>query len=272
MHPEYELHLVRNAAGVELVGDHIGSFEPGHLTLVGSGLPHDWVTSTAPGEIIRQRDIVVQFHPDRLRRAAEIFPEIADLDVFWPRPGGDSRSTGRRGAAAPTSWKRWAGFEGLERLALFLDLLQGLALGQEHHVLSSDHFAPHTDRETLDSVGQALSFIFENFRRDIRLADLAGALGLSEWACSRFFKKNTGNSFTDYVTMLRLGDACKLLSSSEMSVTDICFEVGYSNVSNFNRTFPSAAGFDAVGLSKAGPESANLGLVARQRTSGCVMQ
>ena len=37
--------------------------------------------------------------------------------------------------------------------------------------------------------------------------------------------------------MLRLGDACKLLSSSNMSVTDICYEVGYANVSNFNRTF-----------------------------------
>ncbi len=237
MHPEYELHLVRNAAGVELVGDHIGSFEPGHLTLVGSGLPHDWVTSTAPGEVIRQRDIVVQFHPDRLRRAAEIFPEIADLDVLLAAAGrglsfhGETR---RRGADLMESMGR---VRGIERLALFLDLLQGLALGQEYHILSSDHFAPHTDRKTLDSVGAALSFIFDNFRKDIRLADLAGALGLSEWACSRFFKKNTGNSFTDYVTMLRLGDACKLLSSSEMSVTDICFEVGYSNVSNFNRTF-----------------------------------
>ncbi len=237
VHPEYELHLIRNAAGVELVGDHIGAFEPGHLTLVGSGLPHDWVTSTVPGEIIRQRDIVVQFHPDRLRRAAGIFPEIADLDALLADAGrglsfhGETR---RRGASLMEGMGK---VQGLERLTLFLDLLQGLALSQERHVLSSDHFAPHTDRETLDSVGRALSFIFENFRRDIRLADLAGALGLSEWACSRFFKRNTGNSFTDYVTMLRLGDACKLLSNSEMSVTDVCFEVGYSNVSNFNRTF-----------------------------------
>ncbi len=237
VHPEYELHLVRNASGVELVGDHIGSFEPGHLTLVGSGLPHDWVTSTAPGEIIRQRDIVVQFHPDRLRRAAEIFPEISELDPLLAAAGrglafcGETR---RRGAEL---MEAMGTVKGLERLTLLLDLLRELARGHEHQVLSSDHFAPHTDRETLDSVGKALSFIFDNFRRDIRLADLAGALGLSEWACSRFFKKNTGNSFTDYVTMLRLGDACKLLSSSDMSVTDICYEVGYANVSNFNRTF-----------------------------------
>ena len=237
MHPEFELHLVRNASGVELVGDYIGAFEPGHLTLVGSGLPHDWVTSTMPGEIIRQRDIVVQFHPDRLRRAVEILPEITDLDALLAAAGRGLSFCGETRRRGADLMEAMGSVQGLERLALFLDLLRGLARGQEHHVLSSDHFAPQTDRRTLDSVGEALSFIFENFRHDIRLADLAGALGLSEWACSRFFKKNTGNSFTDYVTMLRLGDACKLLSSSDMSVTDICYEVGYANVSNFNRTF-----------------------------------
>ncbi len=60
---------------------------------------------------------------------------------------------------------------------------------------------------------------------------------MSEWACSRFFKKNSGNSFTDYVAQLRVGHACKLLSETDLPVTDICFEVGYGNVSNFNRVF-----------------------------------
>ena len=115
VHPEFELHLVRNAAGVELVGDHIGSFEPGHLTLVGSGLPHDWVTSTVPGEIIRQRDIVVQFHPDRLRRAAEIFPEIAEVDALLAAAGrglsfcGETR---RRGADLMEAMGRVQGMKG----------------------------------------------------------------------------------------------------------------------------------------------------------------
>jgi hypothetical protein len=62
-HPEYEIHLIRNASGVALVGDHIGPFEPGYLVVVGSGLPHNWVTDTAPGELIAGRDILPQFDP-----------------------------------------------------------------------------------------------------------------------------------------------------------------------------------------------------------------
>ncbi|MCY1238593.1 HTH-type transcriptional activator RhaR [compost metagenome] len=60
---------------------------------------------------------------------------------------------------------------------------------------------------------------------------------MSDTAFSRFFKKNTGNSFTDHVNKLRIWQACKLLAESDMPITDICFEVGYLNISNFNRTF-----------------------------------
>ncbi len=49
-HPECEIHLIRNASGVALVGDHIGEFGPGYLAVVGSNLPHDWVTPVGPGE------------------------------------------------------------------------------------------------------------------------------------------------------------------------------------------------------------------------------
>ncbi len=237
VHPEVEIHLVRNASGVVLIGDHVGSFEPGHLAIVGGGLPHDWVTPTEPGEVIRGRDIVVQFHPDRLRRAAAVLPEVAGVDgllLAAERGLAFHGETRRRGAEVMEAMGR-AG--GLERLALFLQLLQVLAAGRECQVLSSEHFAPDTDCRSRDAAGAALAFVVENFRRDIRLSDLARHVGMSECACSRFFKRNSGNSFTDYVARLRVGHACKLLSETEMPVTDVCFEVGYGNVSNFNRVF-----------------------------------
>lgn len=242
IHPEYEIHLVRNAAGMTLVGDYIGPFEPGHLAIVGSNLPHDWVTETGPGELIHGRDIVLQFHPDRLRRAAEICPEITDLEPFLTlamRGLSFQGETRRRGTEILEAMGE---VRGLERLTMFLDLLHVLAAGRDTQILSSTHFKPDTDQRSLDSIGDALGYILDNFRRDIRLADLATRLGMSEWACSRFFKKNCGNSFSDYLTILRIGAACKLLADSDMPITAICFEVGYANVSNFNRIFRAQRG------------------------------
>lgn len=237
VHPEVEIHLVRHASGVALIGDHIGAFEPGHLAMVGGGLPHDWVTPTQGGEVIPGRDIVVQFLPERIHRAAAVLPEMAGIERLLAdsaRGLSFHGETRRRGAEL---MEAMGAAEGLDRLALFLRLLATLAGGNEHQALSSESFAPSTDDRSLDSSAAAFAFILDNFRRDIRLGDLAEHLGMSEWACSRFFKKNSGNSFTDYVAQLRVGHACKLLSETDMPVTDICYEIGYGNVSNFNRVF-----------------------------------
>ena len=43
-HPEFEIHLIRHSSGLAYVGDHIGSFDAGQLVLVGSNLPHNWIT------------------------------------------------------------------------------------------------------------------------------------------------------------------------------------------------------------------------------------
>jgi AraC-like DNA-binding protein len=242
VHPEYEIHLVRNASGVPLVGDHIERFEPGYLAIVGSCLPHDWVTPTRPSEKIEGRDIVLQFDPDRIRHAATLFPECAELGPFLTlalRGLAFHGETRRLGAAY---LEAMADVRGVERLSLFLRLLHTMASGGEYRVLSSPNFAPSRDHVAQGAIQQILTYLLDNFTREIRLSDLAQGLGMSDWTFSRFFKKNTGNSFTDYLTTLRIGFACKLLADSDIAVTDICFEVGYANVSNFNRIFRNQRG------------------------------
>src|SRR3712207_121440 len=49
-HPEFEVHLIQKGTGRFVVGDHIGAFRPGQLVLVGSNLPHHWISDLSPGE------------------------------------------------------------------------------------------------------------------------------------------------------------------------------------------------------------------------------
>ena len=65
---------------------------------------------------------------------------------------------------------------------------------------------------------------------------------MTESAFSRFFKKNSGNSFTDHVTKLRMVRACELLADPKTPITEICFDVGYTNISNFNQLFRKLRG------------------------------
>ena len=241
VHPEYEIHLVRKCVGVALVGDHIEAFEPGHLAIVGSYLPHDWVSVTAPGEIVPGRDIVLQFDPERVRAAAGRLPELAEVGGFLDlalRGLAFTGETRRKGAAL---LEAMGAKTGLERLASFFELLACLSKG-EYRVLSSAAFAASRDGADHSWIQPVVAYLVEHFAEDIRLPDIAARFGMNAWSFSRRFQKMSGKSFTHYLTTLRLSQVCKLLADSEMPVTDICFEVGYANVSNFNRAFRRARG------------------------------
>lgn len=237
VHPEHEVHLITNASGVTLVGDYIGRFEPGHLSIVGGGLPHDWVTELDPGEVVRGRDVVLQFDTDRVGRAATVFPELREVMPFLVRARHGLAFHGRTRLAGARLMQRIGPARGVERLSLFMRLLHVLARSPECSQLSSERFTPVIDPAALDLIQRVLAHVLDNFTTDLRIADVAEMAGMNESTFSRFFKRNTGNTFTDHVTRLRVGRACDLLAHSSVPVTNICYEVGYSNISNFNRNF-----------------------------------
>lgn len=59
---------------------------------------------------------------------------------------------------------------------------------------------------------------------------------------TRFFRRHTGSTFVQYLNRLRINEACELLMCSALSVTDICYRIGFNNLSNFNRQFLAMKG------------------------------
>jgi transcriptional regulator GlxA family with amidase domain len=126
---------------------------------------------------------------------------------------------------------------GSVRLSTFLSLLSLLRDTDEFDTLSSEAYVPDLSYGSLEALQQVFAYLFANLSEDIRLPDMARMVGMSNSAFSRFFKKNSGHSFTDHVNKLRIWKAGQLLTDTSMPITDICFEVGYRNLSNFNRVF-----------------------------------
>jgi AraC-like DNA-binding protein len=181
--------------------------------------------------------MVVQFAPDLLRSRADVFPELADLEPFLKdalRGFEFFGDAARRGASL---MGRIGATRGFQRLALFFELVDLLARTPEKKILASSDYAPTLDKETLGVVHDVISYIVNNLSGTVRMSEAAAIAGMTQSTFSRFFKKNTGANFVDYSRKLRIGRACKLLSDTRRPVTDICFEVGYANISNFNRHF-----------------------------------
>ena len=65
----------------------------------------------------------------------------------------------------------------------------------------------------------------------------AKLIGMSKSGFIKFFKRNMGCPFNDYVIEMRIEKACESLTGSDQSVLDICYDSGFNSLSNFNRQF-----------------------------------
>ena len=87
-----------------------------------------------------------------------------------------------------------------------------------------------------------LRFLLENKNRTIRLEEAASVASMSKEAFCRFFKLRTRKTFTQYLNQLRVNEALKLLEETELGIAEIAFQVGFENLSYFNRAFRKIQG------------------------------
>ena len=94
----------------------------------------------------------------------------------------------------------------------------------------------------LDKMKHILKYVENNYMNKIMISDVAGEVDFSESHFMRYFKETMGTSFIDYLREYRLTMAARLLLASDASVLNIAEEVGFDNLSYFNRTFKAQYG------------------------------
>jgi AraC family transcriptional regulator len=89
---------------------------------------------------------------------------------------------------------------------------------------------------------QVLEYIHEHLERDIKLADLAGSIGMSQFHFSHLFKQSIGTSPHQYLLQQRIERAKQLLKQTERSIIDIALECGFNSHSHLSKQFRQLAG------------------------------
>jgi AraC-like DNA-binding protein len=235
-HDEYELHLITATSGKAFVGDWIGPFQPGHLVLCGPRLPHNWISLELPEGGVAERDLVIQFAHGPVAHAAEQIPELDEVMALLERARHGVEFFGLSEQAVQ-HWRAVKAARGMRRLASFCAFLSDLARCADYRLLSSVQMQGEDDTAQTDQVNTLINRITHDFAQPLAAAQLAAELGMSESRFSRFFRRATGNTFTDFVNRVRVNRAAQLLMETSRQVTQICYEVGFNNVANFNRRF-----------------------------------
>ncbi|TMV78211.1 helix-turn-helix domain-containing protein [Thioclava sp. BHET1] len=237
-HPEYEIHLLVATSGKFYIGDFIGEFGPGQLIVTGPNLPQNWISEIEPGEVVPARSLVIQFPGEIIARAADIMPEIESLRPLLERSHRGLLFDAATSDAVRPRMERLIETKGLRRLALFWDILDLLANAPEPEVLASLSYELDLTAINAGGINRAIAHLREHLTDEVDERALADLVGQSQSAFSRAFKRHTGTTLVRYRNQLRVDLACQfLLTQPASKVAEICFEVGFSNLSNFNRHF-----------------------------------
>ena len=89
---------------------------------------------------------------------------------------------------------------------------------------------------------KAMSFIEGNFERQIQLSDAADAASVSPAYLSRLFGEHMDTSFIDYLTVMRVERAEKLIRETRMNIKEVSFAVGYQDPNYFSKIFRKVVG------------------------------
>jgi AraC-like DNA-binding protein len=100
----------------------------------------------------------------------------------------------------------------------------------------------HLAQATSALVKRALAYIHQNYALPLSREEIARAVGVSERYLSEIFKQEMGISPWDVLNRLRIQRACELLKTSDTSITEIAFQVGFSDSSYFGRVFSKQMG------------------------------
>jgi AraC-like DNA-binding protein len=237
-HPEFELVYIEGADGKRHVGHHLSNFTGSDLVLIGSNIPH----------LNFDHGIKAEYHKEVLHISAsfkeKVFQEIEELQDVYELLDRSQHGIAFFGETKKAVGAKMKQLQPLDRFSQFLEimkLLKVLAHSDEFELLHANPIINNKANKQQQRLQQVYSYIDEHYAQKIELEEVAQRVNLGKEAFCRYFKRNTGSTFTQFLNQYRITQAKRLLLAGR-NITETCYECGFESLSYFNRTFKKISG------------------------------
>ena len=243
-HPEFELLYISKSSGIRFVGDSVSHFSPGDLVLVGSNLPHLWRNDAsyyAEGSTSHVKTVVIKFLKNFIGEGTFSYPEFSAINQMLEEAKYGLYFDKTISKKMHADLMDIVDLHPAEQSIKLLGLLHKLSQHKLRNVLSSTDMRQYSTEPSkrLDAV---LKYISDNYASSISLQDVADIACMTTNSFCRFFKKMTNKSFTQFLNEVRVRNATRLLLEDNLSVSQVCYMVGYNSVTNFYKQFKQIMG------------------------------
>lgn len=235
-HPEYELTYIIKGKGTRFVGNNISHFDPSDLVLLGKNLPHHW-HSDPEGEQSAVRAIVLKFAAELNGIRLFDLPENQPIRQLLDAAAKGLKIVGKTFTGVAALMESLLVANGPERIVLLLRILNEIAHSNDLEVIANSDYPHHITAHDMDRMNKVYEYILNNYLGDVSVAEAAAIANMNESAFSKYFKKRYAKTFIQVVSEIRISHACRQLNKPDITVSEVCYQSGFNNLSNFTRIF-----------------------------------
>ncbi|WP_431124936.1 AraC family transcriptional regulator [Flagellimonas flava] len=237
-HPEYELVYIEGASATRHVGDSISNFEDSDLVFIGSNIPHLNFDYGVQTDYIKE---VLHIKPSFKEELLTNIPELESINELFEKSKYGIVFTGDTKKRIGERLKELHLLSPFDLFMESIHILKELASSNDYFLLHDYPFVNRYRKKEQARLRDLHAFVDKNYQRKIETAEVAELCNLGKEAFCRYFKKSTGNTFTNFLNQYRISQAKRLLLIGK-NVSETCYECGFESLSYFNRTFKKISG------------------------------
>lgn len=241
-HAEYEIMLFTQGSGKQFVGEGVADYKEGDIALIGSNVPHLHLCNTklnTSANTIRSAGEAIQFLPNIFPANLESIPDYQQIGSLLQKSQYGMRFY-EKGLFEELKFmfQELDKVEYTSRLVALFQILNKLYQCKRIELLSETAFNNSNPFfEENEPVNKVFAYLFNHFKEKITLQQVATYVKQNPSALCRYFKKRTDKSIFQCLAEIRIEHACKLLSYSNLRISEIAYESGYNNVPYFTMQF-----------------------------------
>jgi len=241
-HPEYELVLNIKSNGTRIIGDSVELFDHYDMVLIAGNIPHCWNYYRQDNTLPDKHGIMVHFKLASFGEGLLAQHELRCLkDLLNEAERGLVFSDDDARKAEPY-FEQMVNNKGIDKMINLFNIIKIMCSSGKRGFLCSENYKLAFDERGNKRMTDVYTYIRENYFKPISLEKIAKIARMSPFAFSRYFKKNCGAGFVEYLNRVRTNKACHLLRETEYQVHDIAMECGFASISNFNKQFRKTEG------------------------------
>ncbi|MCW5515568.1 AraC family transcriptional regulator [Muriicola sp. Z0-33] len=239
-HSEYQIFVVIKGQGTRFIGDHVTSFKPGDITLTGPNLPHLWRSDREiPLKIVDEycEGIVVYFNENFIGKSLLQTEEAIRIRQLFKRSLRGLDIIGRTRKAIHEMISELPDLNGFDGVLELLKILNILSRTNNLQPLASPGYTNSLKEGDTERMNKVYAYVMNNFRQKMTVSELGALTSMTPTSFSRYFKVHANKTFSEFVSEIRIGHACKLLIEKQTNASQACYESGFQTLSNFNKQF-----------------------------------